>query len=128
LEEKRYRGKVISISSVAVVIKNGNNEERYLTVTVELNDTKGLMPGANVGVEISGKALSGINVVDAFSVVEENGKNYVYIIENRRARKVEIQTGIKTLSKYEVLNLPEGIEVVVNPFKVRDGERIKVKK
>ncbi|MCS5423137.1 MULTISPECIES: efflux RND transporter periplasmic adaptor subunit [Psychrilyobacter] len=127
LEEKRYRGKVISISSVAVVMKNGNNEERYLTATVELDDTKGLLPGANVGVEISGKALSGINVVDAFSVIEENGKNYVYIIENNRARRVEIQTGIKTLSKYEVLNLPEGMEVVVNPFKVRDGEKVLVK-
>lgn len=127
LEEKQYAGKIKSISSVAVVMKNGNNEERYLTATVELNDSIGLLPGANVGVEISGKAMNGINVVDAFSVVEENNKNYVYIIENNRARKVEIETGIKTLSKYEVLNLPEGVKVVVNPFKVRDGEKVLVK-
>jgi HlyD family secretion protein len=127
LEERKYRGKVISISSVAVVAKNKNDEERYLTATVELDDSKGLMPGANIGVEISGKALNGINVVDAFSVIEENNKNYVYIIENKRARKIEIKTGIKTLSKYEVLNLPEGTKVVVNPFKVRDGEKVIVK-
>ena len=127
MEEKKYNGKVVSISSVAQVIKNGNNEERYLTATVELDGSIGLLPGVNVGVEISGKALNGINVVDAFSVIEENGKNYVYIVENNRARKVEIQTGIKTLSKYEVLNLPEGMEVVVNPFKVRDGEKVMVK-
>lgn len=127
LEEKKYRGKVVSISSVAQVVKNGNNEERYLTATVKLDGSQGLLPGVNVGVEISGKALNGINVVDAFSVIEENGKNYVYIVENNRARKVEIQTGIKTLSKYEVLNLPEGMEVVVNPFKVRDGEKVLVK-
>jgi len=127
LEEKKYRGKVISISSVAQVIKNRNNEERYLTATVELDGSLGLLPGVSVGVEISGKALNGINVVDAFSVIEENGKTYVYIIENNRARKVEIKTGIKTLSKYEVLNLPEGTKVVVNPFKVRDGEKVLVK-
>ncbi len=127
LKEKKYRGKVISISSVAQVIKSRNNEERYLTATVELDGSQGLLPGANVGVEISGKALNGINVVDAFSVIEENNKNYVYIVENNRARKVEIETGIKTLSKYEVLNLPEGMEVVVNPFKVRDGEKVLVK-
>ncbi|MGB6129425.1 MAG: HlyD family efflux transporter periplasmic adaptor subunit [Psychrilyobacter sp.] len=127
LEEKKYSGKVISISSVAKVIKNGNNEERYLTATVELDGSIGLLPGVNVGVEISGKELNGINVVDAFSVIEENGKTYVYIIENSRARKVEIQTGMKTLSKYEVLNLPEGTKVVVNPFKVRDGEKVLVK-
>jgi len=127
LEEKKYNGKVISISSVAQVIKNGNNEERYLTATVELDGSIGLLPGVSVGVEISGKALNGINVVDAFSVIEENGKTYVYIVENNKARKVEIQTGIKTLSKYEVLNLSEGMEVVVNPFKVRDGEKVLVK-
>lgn len=124
LGEKKYSGKVISISSIAVEEKKG---ERYLTATVELDNFVGLLPGANVGVEISGKALNGINVVDAFSVIEENGKNYVYIVENDRAKKVEIKTGIKTLSKYEVLNLPEGTEVVVNPFKVKDGEKVIVK-
>lgn len=128
LEEKQYKGKVTSISSVAIAEKTGKNEERYLTATVALDNSRGLMPGANVEVEISGKALKGINVVDAFSVVEENGKNYVYIVENSRARKVEIKTGIKTLSKYEVLNLPKGMEVVVNPFKVRDGEKVIVEK
>lgn len=127
LEEKKYSGKVVSISSVALVMKNKNNEERYLTATLELDRSQGLLPGANVEVEISGKELNGINVVDAFSVMEENGKNYVYIVENKKARKIEIQTGIKTLSKYEVLNLPEGTKVVVNPFKVRDGEKVMVK-
>ena len=116
LGEKRYNGRVMSISSIAVEEKKG---ERYLTATVELDDF--------VGVEISGKALNGINVVDAFSVIEENGKNYVYIVENEKAKKVEIKTGIKTLSKYEILNLLEGTEVVVNPFKVKDGEKVIVK-
>jgi len=127
LEEKKYKGKVISISSIAKVIKNKNSEERYLTATIELEDSKGLMPGANIGVEISGKALNGIDVVDAFSVIEEDGKNYVYMVEDKRARKVEVKIGIKTLSKYEILNLPVGTKVVVNPFKVRDGEKVIVK-
>jgi len=127
LEEKEYTGKVISISSVAQVIRQGNKEDRYLTATVELDNSEGLLPGVNVGVEISGVDLSGINVVDAFSVMEEDGKSYVYIVENGKAQKVEIETGIKTLSKYEVLNLPEGTKVIVNPFKVRNGEKVSIK-
>ena len=127
MEEKKYSGRVVSISNIAVVIKNKNTEDRYITATVKLNDSAGLLPGANVGVEISAQALNGINVVDAFSVIEENGKNYVYMVENNRARKTGVEIGIKTLSKYEILNLPAGTKVVVNPFKVRDGERVEVK-
>ncbi len=127
LEEKKYKGKVVRVSNIAVLKKNGNKEERYITATVGLDNSEGLLPGANVGVEISGKELNGLNVVDAFSVIEENGKNYVYTVENKRARKVEVEVGIKTLSKYEILNLPLGTKVVVNPFKVRDGEKVEIK-
>ena len=127
LEEKKYKGKVVRVSNIAELKKNGNKEERYITATVGLDNSEGLLPGANVGVEISGKELNGLNVVDAFSVIEENGKNYVYTVENKRARKVEVEVGIKTLSKYEILNLPLGTKVVVNPFKVRDGEKVEIK-
>jgi multidrug efflux pump subunit AcrA (membrane-fusion protein) len=127
LEEKRYKGKVVRVSNIAIMKKEGNREERYITATVGLDDSEGLLPGANVGVEIAGKELNGLNVVDAFSVIEENGKNYVYVVENGRARKSEVEVGVKTLSKYEILNLPLGTKVVVNPFKVRDGEKVEVK-
>ena len=43
----------------------------------------------------------------------------------RSVRKTEVTVGAKTSTEYEVLNLPLGTEVVINPFKVNNGERVK---
>ena len=63
--------------------------------------------------------------VPSFSVLEEGEKSYVYIVDGGRVRKTEVKIGAKTSTDYEVLNLPLGTDVVVNPFKVTNGERVK---
>ncbi|MCK5779624.1 MAG: hypothetical protein KAH04_01295, partial [Psychrilyobacter sp.] len=68
------------------------------------------------------------NVVDAFSILEDNGKYYAFIVEDGKAKRIEVEVGIKTLSKYEVLNLPLGTKIIINPFKVTQGEKVKIKK
>ena len=67
-----------------------------------------------------------ITVVDAFSVLEESGRSYVFVIEDGVARKKEVNIGIKTASKYQVLNLSEGTEIVINPFNIRSGDKTRV--
>ena len=63
--------------------------------------------------------------VSSFSVIEEGDCSYVYIVDEGRIRKTEVKIGAKTSTDYEVLNLPLGTEVVINPFKVNNGERVK---
>lgn len=125
-EDRSYNGLVRSVSNVATIIQNGQYEDRVIQVEVDLENGSGLRPGYAVDVEVDGNRTDTILTVDAFSVMEENGINFVYMVEDGRARKTPIDVGARTLSKYEVLNLPEGTPIVVNPFRVRDGERLQI--
>ena len=67
-------------------------------------------------------------MVNSFSVVEDSGEYFVYINDNGRAQKQKVKVGLRDSNGYEVLDLPAGTEIIVNPFKVRNGEKIKVVK
>jgi HlyD family secretion protein len=81
---------------------------------------------ATAAVEISGASKDATPIINSFSVIEENQEYYVYINDGGRARKQKINVGARTASSYEVLDLPIGTEVIVNPFKVRNGEKIRI--
>jgi HlyD family secretion protein len=52
---------------------------------------------------------------------DEKGR-FVFVIKNSLTYKKEIETGVSTLDKIEVLNLKEKDEVIVSP--VKEGERV----
>lgn len=126
-KDVQYNGHVERISSAAVNSKfsKGNNNDKVIQVVIGINQKNNLSPGFMVDVEISGQAKANVPVVNSFSVIEDNGDYYVYINDNGRARKQQVRVGAKTAGKYEILDLPIGTEVIVNPFKVRNGERIR---
>lgn len=121
---KEYKGIVERVSSVAREIRSG--KDKVVDVEISINRENDLRPGFVVDVEIAGKVKTDIPVVNSFSVLESEGKYYVYIIENGSAKKQEIKVGGRTVSNYEVLDLPIGTKIVVNPFKVRNGEKVRI--
>lgn len=122
----QYKGVVERISSAAVNSKfNKGNNDKVIQIEIGIQDDNNLSPGFMVDVEISGQAKTNVPVINSFSVIEDNGDYYVYINDHGRARKQKVQIGAKTAGKYEVLDLPIGTEVIVNPFKVRNGEKIR---
>ena len=123
---KEYIGKVERISSAARDIKGG--KDKVVDVEISINGENDLRPGFVTDVEIAGKAKSDVPVVNSFSVIESDGNYYVYIVEKGVARKQEVKVGARTVSSVEILDLPLGTEVVVNPFKIRNGEKVKVVK
>lgn len=123
-EEKRYKGVVEKASSSAVSSNYGRN--KVIAVEILVTEPNDLRPGFVADVELSGQAKSDVPIINSFSVVEEGGEHYVYINENGRAKKQKISVGARTVNSYEVLDLPVGTEVIVNPFKVRNGEKIRV--
>lgn len=125
-QEKKYKGIVEKSSSSAVSSKYGSN--KVISVEVLVTEPNDLRPGFVADVELNGQAKSDVPVINSFSVLEENGNYYVYINDNGRAKKEKITVGARTVNSYEVLDLPVGTEVIVNPFKVRNGERIRVVK
>lgn len=126
MEDITYEGTVETVSKAAKVVKAGNYEDRVIEVEVSLEDSKGLKPGYETTVEIAGNTRDQVKLVDSIAVMEEDGKDYVYVYDGETVKKTLVDIGAKTLSKYEVLNLPEGTEIVLNTFQVQDGDKVEV--
>ena len=127
-EATTYEGIVKSVSKAAKVVKVGNYEDRIIEVEVSLENSKGLKPGYATTVEIAGNSRDQVKLVDSIAVMEENGKNYVYVYDGEKVKKTLVEIGAKTLSKYEVLNLDEGTDIVLNTYQVKDGDKVTVLK
>lgn len=123
-EEKKYKGIVEKVSAAAVSSSYGKN--KVIAVEVLVTEPNDLRPGFLADVELSGKGKSGVPLLNSFSIVTENDGYYVYINDYGVAKKRKIEVGLKSSNYYEVLDLPEDVEVIVNPHKVSDGKKIKV--
>lgn len=123
---KQYKGKVEKVSTAAVDSKYSKTKEKVIQVEVSIDEENDLRPGFIADVEISGQAKTAVPVVNSFSVIEEDGEYFVYINDGGRARKQKVNVGARTVNSYEILDLPVGTQVIVNPFKVRNGEKIRV--
>lgn len=124
--DKQYKGKVEKVSTAAVDSKYSKTKEKVIQVEVSIEEENDLRPGFIADVEISGQAKTAVPVVNSFSVIEEDGEYFVYINDGGRARKQKVNVGARTVNSYEILDLPVGTQVIVNPFKVRNGEKIRV--
>lgn len=120
-----YDGVVSRVSSVARESVLGGKNDKVIEVEVKVAGANDLKPGFITDVEISSESSRSVATVSSFSVIEEGDRSYVYIVDEGRVRKTEVKIGAKTSTDYEVLNLPLGTEVVINPFKVSNGERVK---
>lgn len=120
-----YEGVVSRVSSVARESVLGGKKDKVIEVEVKISEKNNLKPGFITDVEITSESTRSVATVPSFSVVEEGDKSYVYVVEDGKVRKTEVKLGAKTLTDYEVLNIPLGTEVVINPFKVSNGERVK---
>lgn len=118
-----YTGKVTKVSRVA---RDDMKKQKVIDVEVELEKAEGLNPGFLTAVEISGGIPTTAKLADAFSVIEENGKNYVYMVKDGTVAKIPVEVGIRTSSKYEILDLPAGAEIIVNPSRVKPGQKVRV--
>lgn len=122
----RYKGKIDKVSSFAVKSKLGKSSDKVIAVEVLIDGENDLKPGFIADVEVKGNSKKQGLMVNSFSVIEENGEYYVYINDNGKAQKQKIKVGLRDSNGYEILNLPSGTEIIVNPFKVRNGEKIRV--
>lgn len=120
-----YEGVVSRVSSVARESTLGGKKDKVIEVEVKISQENSLKPGFITDVEITNESTRSVATVSSFSVIEEGEKTFVFIVDDGRVRKTEVKVGAKTSTEYEVLNLPLGTEVVINPFKVNNGERVK---
>jgi len=125
-EKSSYSGEVSDIAKIAKFKEEQGNQNRILEIEILVEDPKGMKPGYMTSVELNINHQDKVKAINSFSIIEEDGTSYVYVLEGDVANKTRVDLGIKTLSKYEVLNLPLGTQIIVNPFKVKDGQKVTV--
>ncbi len=121
--EKDLKGTVTAISPVM------NQDLRAYPVEISLANPEAILKADMVvniqfGLQQSANAL----VVSRKAVFEENGKQYVYRITDKTAKKVEVKTGAQTSDSIELVEgVQEGDRIVVRgQTLLRDGATVQI--
>lgn len=131
--DKTWNGKISYISnypknnseaSSSLAASNSGSKYPYtVDVTSEIGDLK---QGFTVSVEV--KSTSKALLVPITSVVMEEDKNYVWILdENQKAKKVEVGLGNADAENQEITSgLKDGAKVISNPTaSLQEGKEVK---
>lgn len=131
--DKTWNGKISYISNypknnseASSSLTGSNTGSKYpytVDVTSEIGDLK---QGFTVSVEV--KSTSKALIVPITSVVMEEDKNYVWILdENQKAKKVEVGLGNADAENQEITSgLTDGAKVISNPTaSLQEGKEVK---
>lgn len=131
--DKTWNGKISYISnypknnseaSASLAVSNSGSKYPYtVDITSEIGDLK---QGFTVSVEV--KSTSKALIVPITSVVMEEDKNYVWILdENQKAKKVEVGLGNADAENQEITSgLTDGAKVISNPTaSLQEGKEVK---
>ena len=131
--DKTWNGKISYISNypknnseASSSLAGSNSGSKYpytIDVTSEIGDLK---QGFSVSVEV--KSMSKALLVPITSIVMEEDKNYVWILdENQKAKKVEVGLGNADAENQEITSgLTDGAKVISNPTaSLQEGKEVK---
>ena len=135
-QDKSWTGKISYISdypknngeaaSATTAAAAGNSGSKYpytIDVTSEIGDLK---QGFSVSVEVKNKSKA--ILVPLTSVVTENNKNYVWVLDKQnKAKKVEVGLGNADADNQEITSgLTNGVKVISNPTSsLEEGKEVK---
>ncbi|AUG57122.1 MAG TPA: efflux RND transporter periplasmic adaptor subunit [Ruminiclostridium sp.] len=109
VKKEPFLGKVISISPNVDPMT-----QSYRTRIEVPNEDGAIKGGMSAKVEIAVEAKENILAVPVECVVSEGGKSYIYVVEEDRAVKKEVTTGISNEEFIEISgDIKEGSQVVV---------------
>lgn len=129
--DKAYTGTVSKIDEAATVKIEGANKEAKvgIEITVDNPDDK-IKAGYEADIDIT-LAESPDTLAVNFEALqgEKDGKKYVFIIENGKAVKRYVKTGLETDFDMQITEgLKAGEQYIKNPpAELKDGEMVKVK-
>ena len=126
-DNEKIEGAVSQISGVAE--KSSSLDESNTTVKIQLNETRGLKPGATITATIFYKESRNVVKIPYSSVINENGKYYAFVVGNgNKVSKKEIRVGVTDDSSYEILSgvsVGERVVTVADEM-LKDGQKIKI--
>jgi multidrug efflux pump subunit AcrA (membrane-fusion protein) len=100
-------------------------------ITSEIDNTdRKLLPNVNVNVSIVASRHDGALTVSREAVHDFDGKRYLYKIVDDKILAQEVQTGLSSLTRVEVVKgIPEGAVIAlgaINAQPLRNGMEVKV--
>lgn len=120
LGERLFSGKVTAIDSRI------NPVTRALTVRAELSNSDGaLRPGLFMSVRLRGQHVNTLMIPEE-ALVPEQGKTYVFVVEDGKAMQREVRTGGREPGRVAILEGLAGTEVVIveGTQRVRNGGKV----
>ena len=132
-QDKSWTGKISYISDypknngeAANASLGGNTGSKYPYTVDVTSDIGELKQGFSVSVEVKNKSKA--ILVPLTSVVTENDKNYVWIVDDqKKAKKVEVTLGNADADNQEITSgLTDGAKVISNPTSsLEEGKEVK---
>lgn len=129
LDDIVIRGRVKKVFPQAVkVLSQLGVEQQRVPVEIELLEShQNLRPGLGVDVEVITGEAKDVMLVPADVVFEMEGKDYVFVVEGKKAVLRQVNVGIGNRDWTQILDgLSEKETVIVDPpNEVEDGTRVK---
>ena len=132
-QDKSWTGKISYISDypknngeAANAALGGNTGSKYPYTVDVTSDIGELKQGFSVSVEVKNKSKA--ILVPLTSVVTENDKNYVWVVDDqKKAKKVEVTLGNADADNQEITSgLTDGAKVISNPTSsLEEGKEVK---
>jgi HlyD family secretion protein len=124
---RTWEGSLTRIPTSVTMV--GTRTVGEITSEIDNSDRK-LLPNVNVNVSIISARHDNALTVSREAVHDVDGKRYVYKIEDEKILAQEVQTGLSSLTRVEVLKgIPEGAVIAlgaINAQPLRNGMDIKV--
>jgi multidrug efflux pump subunit AcrA (membrane-fusion protein) len=106
-----------------------NQQQQGYPIEIKVNNSGNLIKsGMYAEVEIETERSSGNVVIPKQSLLQENGSSYVFVVEDNRAVKKEVTTGLTTIDRVEILSGITDSEQVITAGseQVTDGYDVRV--
>ena len=103
-------------------------EQKRIKIRVDFKDTMpNLKPGHEMDIKVITAAVENTLLIDEKAIFEYHGGDYVFLNDSGLARMIQIEKGLKSEDKVEVLKgLREGDEVILSPDeRLKEGIRVK---
>ena len=124
LPRERWEGRVTFVSPGLSTVGGREVGE----VLGEVDDPKGELPtNAAVEVQIVTGEKSGTLVVPRAAVLRDGERRYVYLLENGRARRREVQVGLSGLTDVEIASGISEKDAVILPGSTTLSEGLRVR-
>lgn len=119
LPGKVYRGQVSKINPEGVF----RNDIATFDVTVVIEKSEGLMSGMNTTVNITVEERKDVLHVPVAAVQVQRGTASVNVLQGDQVVRKEIEVGVKTNDRYEVMGgLTEGERVITTTIRPQNGQ------